>query len=312
MFSLSGIVKFSRFGGADLLVDASLKATVLLLAAAIAAHILRSASAAVRHRIWSLGLMCALLIPLASLSVPQIGVPVLPPRSEWPETEATSGGIPLSTGTLTANPTAVGKWGADLEHTGFVAGSSLANAGSRTRDDARLRTESGNQIARDHETLVTSNRAKAAGVFSTTTLAGDFRLYACGIWLAGLLFVLGVLGATLAFRNRVLLRKVRRLDEDRWIDLIVDLSARIGLRRSVVAFESSLPVVPMTWGCLRPVVLLPMNWGDWSEERLRCVLLHELAHVKRFDVVFQMIGRLAAGFYWFHPLGLVCPAADAD
>ncbi|MGH7136765.1 MAG: M56 family metallopeptidase, partial [Pirellulales bacterium] len=58
----------------------------------------------------------------------------------------------------------------------------------------------------------------------------------------------------------------------------------------------------MTWGLLRPMVLVPEDWRDWPPERQRCVLLHELAHVKRLDVVFQMIGRLAAALYWFNPL----------
>jgi hypothetical protein len=60
--------------------------------------------------------------------------------------------------------------------------------------------------------------------------------------------------------------------------------------------------VPMTWGFLRPTVLVPVSWRDWSDDRRRCVLLHELAHVKRLDVLFQLLGRLAVGIHWFNPL----------
>ncbi|MCA9181995.1 MAG: M56 family metallopeptidase, partial [Planctomycetales bacterium] len=51
-----------------------------------------------------------------------------------------------------------------------------------------------------------------------------------------------------------------------------------------------------------PVVVLPALWREWLEESRRLVLLHELAHVKRLDVVHQTVARLACGLFWFHPL----------
>ena len=63
-----------------------------------------------------------------------------------------------------------------------------------------------------------------------------------------------------------------------------------------------MPLIPMTWGVLRPVVLLPEQAQQWPEPARRLVLLHELAHIKRWDVGFQLIGRLATAVYWFHPL----------
>src|SRR4029077_15992066 len=51
-----------------------------------------------------------------------------------------------------------------------------------------------------------------------------------------------------------------------------------------------------------PVVLLPRHAREWTGRLRRFVLLHELAHVKRYDVGFQTLGRLACALYWFHPL----------
>ena len=55
------------------------------------------------------------------------------------------------------------------------------------------------------------------------------------------------------------------------------------------------------WGFLRPVILLPVDANRWRTERLRAVLLHELAHIKRWDWVVQTIAQVTCAVYWFNP-----------
>src|SRR5436190_5175813 len=82
MSSFLRIAMLMSSSGAAVILDASIKAAVVLLVAAIAARSLQKTSAAVRHRIWSLGLGGALLMPLLSLTVPQLGLPILPPNGK--------------------------------------------------------------------------------------------------------------------------------------------------------------------------------------------------------------------------------------
>src|SRR5262249_40817452 len=60
--------------------------------------------------------------------------------------------------------------------------------------------------------------------------------------------------------------------------------------------------MPMAWGLRRSSVLMPADADTWPAHRLRVVLLHELAHVKRHDCLTHLVAQLACAAYWFNPL----------
>jgi carboxyl-terminal processing protease len=80
------------------------------------------------------------------------------------------------------------------------------------------------------------------------------------------------------------------------------LKLRLGLRRRLDGRVTSRRSIPMTWGYLRPVVLLPSEMAQWPRERRQMVLLHELAHIKRCDFGVQLLGQISRAVHWFNPL----------
>lgn len=73
------------------------------------------------------------------------------------------------------------------------------------------------------------------------------------------------------------------------------------LRRAVSIRVCQCVSTPLTYGALRPVILLPQT-TDWSDSRsLDYVLAHELVHIRRFDAVTKLILAAALCLHWFNP-----------
>jgi len=76
----------------------------------------------------------------------------------------------------------------------------------------------------------------------------------------------------------------------------------IRLRRPVRIRISSAIEIPFVHGLLRPRIVLPEAAATWPVERLRLVLLHELAHIKRGDLLLNTLVRAVSILNWFNPL----------
>ena len=83
------------------------------------------------------------------------------------------------------------------------------------------------------------------------------------------------------------------------------LERQLGISRHVAILETEEGSMPMACGLLRPAILMPACARNWTGERRRVVLLHELAHVKRGDVATHLLARLAAILNWWNPLAWV-------
>jgi TonB family protein len=84
--------------------------------------------------------------------------------------------------------------------------------------------------------------------------------------------------------------------------LLPAISAELGLRSPVELRRSRETDVPLSYGIRRPVILVPSESIEWTPERRRVVLLHELIHIKRIDALFCFLAQAACAAYWFHPL----------
>ena len=66
--------------------------------------------------------------------------------------------------------------------------------------------------------------------------------------------------------------------------------------------ESDDVVTPVAVGLVRPVVILPLGWREWSKSTRRAVLAHEFAHLRRHDALASTLAWCVRCLLWFHPL----------
>lgn len=96
-------------------------------------------------------------------------------------------------------------------------------------------------------------------------------------------------------------RSAANVLDPEWIRLLNECAASMGIHRPVRLLRSRERSMPMTWGTRRPAILIPVIAETWSEDRRRAVILHELAHVARFDCLTQTLALATCAVYWFHP-----------
>ncbi len=118
------------------------------------------------------------------------------------------------------------------------------------------------------------------------------------VWAAGAAAILGrmLAACALLWRARRTSKPIQGLGD------FAALPGSLGIRQRIELLESETGSMPMTSGVLRPAVFVPADFAEWSDERRRIVLLHELAHVRRGDVFAHLIARAALSVCWWNPL----------
>ncbi len=133
---------------------------------------------------------------------------------------------------------------------------------------------------------------------SRTLWRSDWRLWVTALWIFGAAAVLLQMLVACLRLHRIRARARRWQDAESFRAL----SASLGIAGPVALLESAPASMPMAAGVLRPAIFLPADAIDWTEERRRIVLLHELAHVRRGDVAAHLIARAALSLNWWNPL----------
>ena len=125
------------------------------------------------------------------------------------------------------------------------------------------------------------------------------------LWIVGA-WVVGVLLLSLRLWNEW--RRLRRLCDEaapvdaEWQRRFEKLAARLGVHMRVRLRQGAGIVTPMLVGVLRPTILLPASlFARLPVDQLELILVHELAHLRRLDPLFNLLQTGLDTLLFYHP-----------
>lgn len=282
--------------------DLAFKATILLFVAGTLRMIFRRFSAASRHAMWVLVAAALLFLPVLGNFLPGWRLAVLPAESALPAARL-------------ENPVAAD---GRLERASEIAAAHrLSHPESADAEPLPLNSKPETRNAKPHSPPVPAPQpAEVAEAIPEATPAVSLERRSASassavvrwqravivLWLIGC----GVLLVRILAAHLRVARLVRRAPGppaadplQRQLAAAADL---LGVRRRIHLRVSAQNGIPFACGLWKPAVVLPEAAQRWPEEKLRAVLLHELAHVKRRDCLTQFLAQVSLALYWFHPL----------
>lgn len=91
------------------------------------------------------------------------------------------------------------------------------------------------------------------------------------------------------------------LVDGHWLSALARAQRRMGFKHGTALLTSNELASPISWGLMRPVILLNTRAVEASGEA-EAIIAHELAHVARMDWAKLLLARIATALFWFNPL----------
>ena len=307
------------------LLDVALKGTVILLAATAAARLLRRASASTRHYLWLCALGSVLLLPVATNLLPEWRVPLLPELiGNSPELSinrsAQSAVTPEEGQDRPRSPNAYRealRRQTEAYSIESIAGEAGGPAAESTPGQEGRADETPSMAGSapgaippiefyDPSELLSREAEGAAGSGRNSiseSLLGypHWSFWIFAIWFAGAALVVCRLTIG-AVGSYMIIALADKDTSPEWVELLHLYAKEAGLGRQIRLMSSRHLTLPKTGGIIWPVIVLPAEARGWETRRLEAVLRHELAHIRRWDILTLMVSRFACALNWFNPL----------
>jgi beta-lactamase regulating signal transducer with metallopeptidase domain len=105
------------------------------------------------------------------------------------------------------------------------------------------------------------------------------------------------------YRQTQMIRKtgLQKIPAD-WRLFVKRIAAQLGIKKEIRLFLSDTVTTPLTIGFFKPIILIPVaSINHLTTDQLEAILLHELAHIKRYDYLLNIILSVVELALFFNP-----------
>jgi len=122
------------------------------------------------------------------------------------------------------------------------------------------------------------------------------------VWLVGV----AIYWLMLWYKHKNFIRNSTSIKSNKTIpiyDTITQLCSMLRLKNTPQLSFSASTQTPFVYGVLKPQLILPTNiLNSLTSSQIEMLLTHELIHLKRGDLLFNILGQLFVGLFWFSPI----------
>jgi len=164
-------------------------------------------------------------------------------------------------------------------------------------------TETSPQTGVSETSAISSEAAPGAQISTPLTLKIKDTLnpWLFFVWLTGVMFIT-LYHLAGWYRTRGLLTKgVEEFDRDRQ-NRLRELIQKVDVKRPVRIVRSLIANIPCVVGWVKPMVLIPVGaLSGLTENELEMIIIHELAHIRRHDVLINYLQAVMETLFFFNP-----------
>lgn len=261
------------------LVHLASKGAVVLGVSLMAGLVLRRMAAARRYAVWLTAVMALGVLPLA--------VVMLPAWRVLPKMVGEAGMVPLESREDAAGKVSLDAEAMPMPH--FEA--EPAGARKEGSVDGRMGSPAMPRMAVPMTQEVGMEKSAPSIEWHKMVMLLPWA------WVGGVALLLGRLGWAAWRLHRLEKNCVQGMSA-----ALDEAVLEMRLQRAPRLLIGEMNAVPMVWGVWRKRLLLPEGFAEWPKEKLRSVLLHELAHLKRRDPLALWAAQWVKALHWFNPL----------
>ncbi|NOY36834.1 MAG: hypothetical protein GXO83_04600 [Chlorobi bacterium] len=140
-----------------------------------------------------------------------------------------------------------------------------------------------------------------------SVLAGLFSLL--DRWSVKIIFFWSLGVAFFGMKNLLSLWRIRMIRkyaipaDQQWVQCLGELARKVGLKRNLGIMVHPGIRIPFVTGIFKPVILVPLSLlTGYTTGQIEAILIHELEHIRRFDLLARQVTLWIRTIYFYHPV----------